>query len=192
MGKGNAGAESLKLPIHVHVSQSPEEYERLMEKQGCSPIQFLSNIGVTALPITKLLVHGLYASAEDLDQLKNRDVVLGYCPYSQVQFGFPAPADLWANQGLGVALGTDCGASNDGMDVQQELRLAAGGYAFGVTRSEHVEHFYQSASTNGAREIDEFRKAKESYTFRQWTKNHCCLLSGTRLVTCTHRLESVA
>ena len=154
------GAESLKLPIHVHVSQSPEEYERLMEKQGCSPIQFLSNIGVTALPITKLLVHGLYASAEDLDQLKNRDVVLGYCPYSQVQFGFPAPADLWANQGLGVALGTDCGASNDSMDVQQELRLAAGGYAFGVTRSEHVEHFYQSASTNGAREIDEFRKAK--------------------------------
>ena len=150
-------ADKRKLPIHVHVSQSPEEYARLMERDGQSPIQFLHSRGVLDTDVAKLFVHGLYASADDLTVLRDQNVVLGYCPFSQVQFGFPAHVENWTQHGLSVAIGTDCGASNDSMDVQQELRLAAGGQAFGITSSETVSRFYQSGASNAAQAVEALR-----------------------------------
>lgn len=150
-------AERRQLPIHVHVSQSPEEYARLMARDGRSPIQFLVSQGVVETDVPKLFVHGLYATADDLRALKGHDVVLGYCPFSQIQFGFPAQVGNWSEHGLRVAIGTDCGASNDSMDVQQELRLAAGGQGFGITSSNTVREFYRSGKTSDAHSIEALR-----------------------------------
>ena len=150
-------AKKANLPIHVHVSQSPEEYERLMNRTGCSPIQFLHTQGVMDVAQPKLFVHGLYASAADLASLRGHDVVLGYCPNSQVQFGFPARVSDWTGHGLSVAMGTDCGASNDSMDVQQELRLAANGHAFAVTHSSVNADFYATGTADAAQAVENLR-----------------------------------
>ena len=92
-----------------------------------------------------LLVHALYVSDRDLATLDPTRHVIGYCPWSQVHFAFPGHLPSWRAAGLTVALGTDCGACNDTMNVQQDLRAVGGGLAFATTwgaahrrlRSEH-------------------------------------------------------
>ena len=91
-------AESRELPIHAHVAQSPEEYGRMNDRHGLSPVAFLKSCGIVDLQVPKLWVHGLYVSQSDLDLLKRTRTVLGYCPYSQVQFGFLHEHDNGAHQ----------------------------------------------------------------------------------------------
>jgi 5-methylthioadenosine/S-adenosylhomocysteine deaminase len=147
------------LPIHAHVSQSPEEYARMHLRHKMSPVEFLKSSGIVDLAIPKLLVHGLYVAQSDLELLVDRQAFLGYCPYSQVQFGFPARARQWCASGLDFAIGTDCGASNDSMDVQQELRLAASGYAFGLSDSSTIERFFEQPSVDLAEQLETNRVA---------------------------------
>ena len=66
---------------------------------------------------------------------------LGHCPYAQAQFSYPAPIDAWLERSIDVVVGTDCGACNDTMNLQQELRLIAGGPGVGVGWSPALDNY---------------------------------------------------
>ncbi len=137
------GAERLRVPIHAHAAQSAEEYARAWDDRGTSPIGWLRAEGwLDAAPAT-LLVHALYADRDDLQGLDPSRVALGYCPGSQIQYCFPAATSRWRALGQRVVIGTDCGACNDGMNVQQELRMAASGPLFGVVASGAFRAFWE-------------------------------------------------
>lgn len=118
------------LPLHVHVAQSPEEVARGAAR-GRTPVERLEAAG--ALERAMLAVHALYVSDADRARLDPARHVLGHCPWSQTQFAFPAPVARWAADGFRVAVGTDAGACNDSMNVQQELRPLGCGGLYGVT-----------------------------------------------------------
>lgn len=126
-------ADEKKLAVHIHVSQSYEEFERAMERHGCSPVAYLERVGILDAAPATILVHALYTTHDDVRRLKSDRHFLGYCPFSQLQFGFPAHLPTWAGAKIPYVVGTDCGASNDTMDVQQELRLVQFGGAFSTT-----------------------------------------------------------
>ncbi len=117
-------ASSLNVPLHAHLAQSIEEYQRARERHGCSPTEWLERIG--ALSVPSLFAHGIYCSFSDLELLNKRDQALVHCPYSALVFGFPARLDAWHVAGSRFAVATDCAASNDSMGVQKELRYVAG------------------------------------------------------------------
>jgi 5-methylthioadenosine/S-adenosylhomocysteine deaminase len=146
-------ADDLSLPIHSHVSQSIEEFERSQEEYGCSPIERLSREGTLAAGPAALLVHALFTSESDLGLLSPERHVLGYCPYSQVQFCFPAPILAWRAHDIPIALGTDCAACNDTMSVQRELRVYAGAEAFQVTHGEAMSRYLSGGSLEQARDV---------------------------------------
>jgi cytosine/adenosine deaminase-related metal-dependent hydrolase len=120
-----------QLPVHVHVAQSPEEADRA-QAEGRTPVERLDEAGVLDRDV--LLVHGLYVTDADRGRLDPARHRLGHCPWSQLQFAFPAPLDPWLDDGFDVVIGTDAGACNDSMNVQQELRLAAVGSVAEVSR----------------------------------------------------------
>lgn len=124
-----------QIPVHAHVAQSIEETRRSFEQHGCPPITRLERLGLLGADQVFLIVHALFVSGSELDMLDPEVDVLGHCPYSQAQFAFPAPLSSWVQRNLSVALGTDCGACNDSMNVQQEIRLVAGGPALSGTWS---------------------------------------------------------
>ena len=128
-------ASRLNIPIHAHVSQHIEEVQRSFALHDCAPLTRLDRLGLLNDETTFLIVHALFVSATELDRLNPETHILGHCPYSQAQFAFPAPIDSWLKRGLKVAIGTDCGACNDSMNVQQELRLVADGPGLGATWS---------------------------------------------------------
>ena len=138
-------AEEHALPIHAHVAQSIEEFERIRDRHGCSPVEFLQRNSVLNCSAPMLLVHSMYLSESDINLLRPDRHTLGLCPASAVQFGFPCHYAGWRAAGLPVALGTDACCSNDNMDVQGELRLLAGGGIFGVASSEPHAAFFTGA-----------------------------------------------
>lgn len=152
-------AEARNWPIHAHVAQSIEEYQRAIERHGCSPVEWLERLGVLDAGAGMLLVHGLYLSASDLARLRPTRNVLGYCPFSQIQFGFPAAVEGWSKAGIPFVVGTDCGACNDSMSVQQELRLLANGRAFAITPSPAGALFRASGELVDARAVDRVRRS---------------------------------
>ena len=153
-----ATAAAEMLPIHSHVAQSIEEFQRIRERHACTPVELLEKNGVLSADAKMLLVHSMFLSQSDLNKLDPEKHVLGLCPASAVQFGFPCNYPAWRANGLQVALGTDAACSNDNMDVQGELRLLAGGGVFGVWSSQQSAEFLQGGSDAQAAGVQAVRQ----------------------------------
>lgn len=138
-------AEARRLPLHAHLAQSLEEDQRARERHGCSPIEWLERIGLLDRAVPLVFAHCLFASRDDLQRLaRATDLTLVFCPYSQLIFGFPAPVASWSALGLEWVVGTDCAANNDSMNVQKELRFAAGQGTIGATWSAEQDQLLAS------------------------------------------------
>ena len=151
-----AVANERNLPIHAHVAQSVEEFERSHERHDCSPTEFLHRQGVLDSG-RMLLIHAIYMSGPDLDRLDPARHALGYCPLSQMQFCFPAHTPSWTAKELPWIVGSDCAASNDATNVQRELPLVAGTRGFTPATSGAYATFRSAPSPASARATDELR-----------------------------------
>ncbi|MCP4499518.1 MAG: amidohydrolase family protein [Deltaproteobacteria bacterium] len=146
-------ASQKNIPLHAHVAQSLEEFERSQDRYGKTPVEFLDDTGALEGGSGFLLVHGLFLTDADLARLNPARHTLGYCPFSQIQFGFPTGNMAFAAHGLNAVLGTDAAACNDTMNVQQELRLVAGGPSFSSSTSLAMERFRASGDAADAKQV---------------------------------------
>ena len=145
-------ADQLDLPIHAHLAQSPEEFSRARAKYQQSPTGWLESIGVLE-SARCTFAHGIFASRDDLMLLDETRHALVFCPYSQLVFGFPARATLWTELELPWVVGTDCASNNDSMNVQKELRLAAGLGTVGVAFTPAYEMFLETGSVDAVERV---------------------------------------
>ena len=76
-------AADRNLVLHAHVAQSAEEVCRSLERNGCSPIDWLHREGLLPAGSRQLLVHALFVSDRNLGQLDPTSHVLGASPYSR-------------------------------------------------------------------------------------------------------------
>lgn len=154
-----AASAAHELPVHTHLAQSPEEWQRADADYGCSPVEVLARTGVLDAAPAALLVHNIYVSDADLQRMDRRRHLPVFCPFSQWQFSFPADVLRWHDAGLPFAVATDCAACNDGMDVQKELRLLAGLRTAWVSRGPEAAAFAAQPSAATARALDAVRRA---------------------------------
>lgn len=151
------------LPIHAHVAQSLEEFERAMARHGTTPVQHLHQLGLLEGDIPHfLLVHAIYTSQADLELLDATRHTLGYCPFSQFIFAFPAHVTRWQEQGLRWIAATDAAASNDSMNVQKELRHIAGLRTSATASSQAYETFALDPTLDHARAAQQHRSSRHS------------------------------
>ncbi|MEN9827039.1 MAG: hypothetical protein RI953_2784 [Pseudomonadota bacterium] len=150
-------SEKHNLPIHCHVAQSPEEFNRIHGQYGCTPVDFLRRAGVFENRAVKHLVHMIYASQKDLALCKSPEVRLVACPHSQLVFQFPAAYMDWWRNGLNWTVGTDCAASNDSLRVQAEMRTIATWPMASISHSLEFNEFRRSPSTIQAQGLSALR-----------------------------------
>ena len=156
-GRIAAHAEKYGLPVHMHLAQSAEELAELERCQG-SVDRGLSTI-VDALGDHRVMIaHGLHLSKSRITDLVGRGWLLAYCPYSQLQFGVLGPLDAWSAAGGTIALGTDCVASNDALDVQRELPLVAGHAALAASFGPERRAQLESGHLASAKQLEAARK----------------------------------
>ncbi|HEY0637249.1 MAG TPA: amidohydrolase [Pseudonocardiaceae bacterium] len=119
-----AAARERGALVHVHVAESRGEDEELRAAHGSVPA-YLDALGVLA-GTRVLAAHAVHLSAEDVALFARRGVAVAHCPGSNAKLA-SGVADLAGlrRAGVAVGLGTDGAASNDDLDLWEELRLAA-------------------------------------------------------------------
>lgn len=117
-------SEKLKLPMHIHVSEEPDQVRRSLADRGKTPVQVLADTGV--LRPGTILAHAYHATDEDLDLIADRQSGIAHCAKTYLKFGDVkdlAPRAL--KNGIRIGLGSDGAASNNTMNIFEVGRDAA-------------------------------------------------------------------
>lgn len=114
----------LDVPIQIHLSETKVEVENSLRNYGKSPIAHSRDCGLFDRPT--LAAHCVHVSAEDIEIMKSYNVRVAHNPQSNLKLASGvAPVVQMKQAGLTVGLGTDGAASNNNLDMFEELRLAA-------------------------------------------------------------------
>lgn len=116
--------EKLNVPIQIHLSETTDEVERIRKQYGVSPTVLLKDTGLFTKPV--LAAHCVHLTDEDMDILKEFNVHVAHNPGSNLKLGSGiSPVPDMLGRGITVGLGTDGAASNNNLDMMEEMRLAA-------------------------------------------------------------------
>lgn len=123
-GKVATMAAELDCPVHCHVHETEEEIARSIAEHGVRPLERLRALGIVGPNL--ISVHSVHLTTDEIDLLASHGSSVAHCPSSNLKLasGF-APVAALLGRGVNVALGTDGAASNNRLDVLQEMRQAA-------------------------------------------------------------------
>ncbi len=117
-------AQERDVPLHIHLSETREEVDRCREEWNETPVRALDRLGVFAVPT--LAAHCVHVDQEEIERLAERNVTVVHCPKSNAKLGNGnAPIVALRSAGARVALGTDGAASNNSLDMMEEMRFAS-------------------------------------------------------------------
>lgn len=127
-------------PIAMHIAESVEEGRFVREGggvfaeawrrrgievpvHGMGPVEYVDRLGL--LGSRTLAIHAIDVSTEEIARLAATGSGVAHCPMSNLKLGHGiAPLREFLDQGIPVGLGTDSVASNNAVDMFQEMRLA--------------------------------------------------------------------
>ncbi|MBI4731443.1 MAG: amidohydrolase [Chloroflexi bacterium] len=118
-------ADDLHVGMHMHLAESPLEMKTVKKKAGETSVQHLHALGV--LKPDFLIAHALTINEQDIRLIAEDGSGIAHCPQSLGKLGaYPFPAvDTWIRAGIHVGIGTDGVASNNNLDLFEELRFAS-------------------------------------------------------------------
>jgi 5-methylthioadenosine/S-adenosylhomocysteine deaminase len=117
-------ADKYDTRLIIHLSETHREVEDCQARYGATPVGHLHRLGL--LTPRLLADHGVVLSDADLDLLAASGAGVAHCPESNMKLasGMAPVADL-LRRGVPVGLGTDGCASNNNLDMVQEMDTAA-------------------------------------------------------------------
>ena len=117
-------AEQLDLPIHIQLHETKAEISHSLENFGMRPIARLHKLGLLSPGL--IGVNMIHLTKEEIELTGSQGCSVSHCPSSNLKLanGF-APVSALLRQGVNVGLGTDGAASNNRIDMFEEMRLAA-------------------------------------------------------------------
>lgn len=122
----SALAHAHQLPLHIHLSEAPEQMANSLATHGKTPTAYLAECGVFEVPC--VAAHALYLTDEDVQILAEKRVSVAHCPTTYMKMGMAQGVDNLERltaAGVNVALGTDGAGSNNDMDMKAVVRQAA-------------------------------------------------------------------
>ena len=110
--------------LTLHVSETEKEVQDCIAAHGMSPVRWLDHLGV--LGDNVIAAHVVHIDEEEAEILKERGVWLAHnhCSNMKLSSGIFA-SDLLMKKGCRLTLGTDGTASNNNLDMREEMKFAA-------------------------------------------------------------------
>ncbi|MBU4533646.1 MAG: amidohydrolase [Eubacteriales bacterium] len=147
-------AVELGVGVHIHLAETRSEITQTAEEHGCTPVQLVEQTGLFEIPV--LAAHCVHLSDEDISILTRYGVRVVHNPQSNMKLGSgTAPVVKLLAAGITVGLGTDGVASNNDLDMVEEMRSAA--FLQKVTHEDPTvlpaEQALSMATVNGARAL---------------------------------------
>ena len=119
-----AAAMELGVPVSIHVSESPFELQYSQDTYGMPSIELYESIGFFEGPT--IAAHVVWPTKEEIPILAERKVGVIHNPTSNMKIASGiSPVTEMLDAGVRVGLGTDGAASNNDLDMWEEMRLAS-------------------------------------------------------------------
>lgn len=117
-------SHKLGAEIHIHLAETAGEVADCHKQYGKSPIALMDELAVLECGV--LAAHCVHLSREDIELMAQRKVRVAHNPGSNMKLASGiAPVTELLNAGISVGLGTDGAASNNNLDLLEEIRLTA-------------------------------------------------------------------
>ena len=115
---------AVKGRVQIHLSETKSENEACQERHGMSPTEWFDSHHVFDNPT--IAAHCVALSDKDIAILKAHDVKAVHCPTSNMKLGSGfAEVPKMLQAGIDVCLGTDGAASNNNLNLIEEMHIAS-------------------------------------------------------------------
>lgn len=110
------------MPIHIHVSETKLDFDGSLQRRGLTPPQYLEKLGLMEHSV--LAAHCVWLTDEDIELLARRGVTVLHNPISNLKLASGiAPVARMLKAGCRITLGTDGVASNNNLNLWEEIKL---------------------------------------------------------------------
>lgn len=110
--------------MHIHLAETQKEYDDCIKQNGVTPAEWFEDIG--ALNSRTSAAHCVFLSPSDKAKLAQSGVNVVHCPTSNLKLGSGfAPIPELIEKGINVTLGTDSAASNNNLNMFEEMHIAS-------------------------------------------------------------------
>lgn len=112
------------LRMHLHLSETKAEHEEAKARRGMTACAWFEKTGLLRIPCTA--AHCVWVEEADIEIMARRGVSAAHCPSSNLKLGSGiAPVPQLMKAGINIAVGTDGAASNNNLNMLEEINLAA-------------------------------------------------------------------
>ncbi len=117
-------AQEFDVPLHIHLAETALEVETMRNENGMPVIPYVKKQGLFDAKV--IAAHCVHIDAGEIRSLHHAGAGVSHNPSSNLKIasGF-APVTKMLAAGLNVGIGTDGPASNNDLDMFEEVRLAA-------------------------------------------------------------------
>lgn len=117
-------ASKLGLRIHIHVSETEFEVQTVINKYDGRPFEYLDRIGFLGEDV--MAAHAVWLSDNEIQLINERGVNISHNPASNMKLGSGiSPVAKMMAEGVKLSLGTDGAASNNNLDMLEEMKTAS-------------------------------------------------------------------
>ncbi len=117
-------ARERSLMINIHLAETRKEREECIRIRGCTPVRYLKEIGL--LGENLICAHVIWVDDEEIEILKDHGVKIAHVPTSNMKLcSGPFRFNRFLQKGIMVGMGTDGCASNNNLDMMEEMKIAS-------------------------------------------------------------------
>ncbi len=117
-------ATQKKVKIHIHLSETAQEVQDCLKTNQKRPVEYLDELGFLGPDI--LAAHAIWLDEREMDVLKEKQVKIIHNPISNMKLSSGAfKYSQVHNKGIQILLGTDGSASNNNLDMFEEMKVAS-------------------------------------------------------------------
>jgi 5-methylthioadenosine/S-adenosylhomocysteine deaminase len=117
-------AREFSVPLHIHLSETALEVRESRQQHGNAPIAYVNRMGLFDVPV--IAAHCVHIQPAEIAIMARAKAGVGHCPTSNLKLASGiAPVVEMRKGGIAVGIGTDGTASNNDLDMFEEMRLAA-------------------------------------------------------------------
>lgn len=119
-----AFADREDVPVVIHIAETKPELDNSVKDKGASPVAYLERIGFLSDRV--IAAHVVWPQGTDISILKQRGVGVVHNPQSNMKLASGvAPVPKMLTEGVFVGLGTDGAASNNDLNMWEEMDTVA-------------------------------------------------------------------
>lgn len=117
-------ATELNVPMNIHLAEDEDEVVTIKERTGMTPVQYVDSLGI--LDDRVITAHMVWPSEIEIEILAANGVGVAHCPQSSMKVSAGiAPVPEMIAAGVAVGLGTDGTASNNDLNLWEEIDTTA-------------------------------------------------------------------